>query len=240
MSLTQATGSLWQDARYGLRVLSKNPAFTTLAVLTLALGIGANTAIFSLLDPLLLRKLPVRGTHGDLEIRTSGFVKNLAGPLHAILGALDSAVTITGTRTLREQVDESLHSDRLLAALCTTFSLLALALTCIGLYGALAFNVARRTSEIGIRMALGAHPGDIFRLVVGQGMRLALTGVLLGIVAAVSAGSLLASLLFGVRQTDPLTFLAVSAVLFVAAILACYLPARRAMHLDPMTALRDE
>ena len=91
-------------------------------------------------------------------------------------------------------------------------------MTCVGLYGALAFNVARRTSEIGIRIALGANPRDIFRLVVGHGMRLTVTGLLLGIVAALGAGSLLAGILFGVRQTDPLTFLGVSAVLLSAAV----------------------
>jgi predicted permease len=182
----------------------------------------------------------IPGTHGDLEIHTGGSAKALAGPLQAICHSLDSSVTITGINTLREQIDESLHADRLIAALCATFSILALVLTCVGLYGALAFDVARRTSEIGIRMALGAHPGDIFLLVVGQGMRLTVTGLALGAVAALSAGSLLTSLLFGVRQTDPLAFLAVSAALLTAAVLASYIPARRAMRLDPMSALRDE
>jgi predicted permease len=182
----------------------------------------------------------IPGTHGDLEIRTSGSTKTLAGPLHAIVHSLDSSVTITGISTLRDHIDESLHSDRLVAALCTTFSILALLLTCVGLYGALAFNVARRTGEIGIRMALGAHPRDILRLILSQAMRLTLTGLVLGIVAALSAGSLLASILFGVKQTDSLVFLAVSGVLLSAAALACYLPARRAMHLDPLSALRQE
>jgi predicted permease len=182
----------------------------------------------------------IPGTHGDLEIRTSGSAKALAGPLHAICHSLDSSVIITGINTLREQIDESLHADRLIAALCAIFSILALVLTCVGLYGALAFNVARRTSEIGIRMALGARPRDIFYLVVGQGMRLTVTGLVLGVLAALGAGSLLTSLLFGVRGADPMAFLAVSALLLSAAILACYLPARRAMRLDPMSALRDE
>lgn len=182
----------------------------------------------------------IPGTHGELEIRTSGSTKTLAGPLREIIHSLDHSVTVTGIHTLREQIDESLHSDRLIAALCAAFSILALVLTCVGLYGALAFNVARRTSEIGIRMALGAHPRDIFRLVVGEGLRLTLLGLILGVVAALGAGSLLASILFGLKQTDPLTFLGVSAVLVWAAVLACYLPARRAMHLDPMAALRDE
>jgi predicted permease len=182
----------------------------------------------------------IPGTHGDLEIRANSSAKTLAGSLPTIFHSLDSSVTITGIRTLREQIDDSLHSDRLIAALCTTFSLLALVLTCVGLYGALAFNVARRTSEIGIRIALGARRGDVFRLVVGQGLRLTVIGSLLGIVAALGAGSLLASMLFAVKQTDPLTFLGVSIVLLSAAVLACYIPARRATRVDPMIALRYE
>jgi macrolide transport system ATP-binding/permease protein len=163
----------------------------------------------------------IPGTHGDLEIRTNESASTLAGPLRGILQSLDSSVDIVSIKTLREQVDDSLHPDRLIAALCGTFSILALVLTCVGLYGALAFHVARRTSEIGVCMALGAHPQDIFRLVVGQGMRLTVSGLVLGIIAAVGATSPLASLLFGVKRTDPLAFLGVSAVLLFAAGLAC-------------------
>ena len=182
----------------------------------------------------------VPGTHGDLVIRTNGPAKTLAGPLREILYSLDSSVTVTGVRTLRQQVDEALHPDRLIAALCSAFSLFALALTCVGLYGALAFDVARRTSEIGIRMALGADRRDIFRLVMRRGMGLALGGLVLGILAALSTGSLLASILFGVKQADPLAFWGVSVVLLLSAFLASYVPARRAMALDPIAALRDE
>ena len=182
----------------------------------------------------------IPGTHGELEIRASRSPKSFAGPLRDILRSLDGSVTITSVKTLREQVDESLHPDRLIAALCGVFSILALTLTCVGLYGTLAFSVARRTSEIGVRMALGARPRDIFRLVIGRGMRLTVSGLILGIVAALASTSLLASLLFGVKQTDPLTFAGVSFVLLAAAVLACYVPARRAMRVDPMTALRDE
>ena len=182
----------------------------------------------------------IPGTHGDIEIRTDGSARTLPGSLPAIFHSLDGAVSITGIRTLREQVDESLHSDRLIAALCATFSILALVLTCVGLYGALAFNIARRTSEMGIRMALGASQRDIFRLVVGQGLRLTIAGLLMGIVVTVGTGSRLGSMLFAVKQTDPLTFLGVSIALLSAAVLACYIPARRATRVDPMVALRYE
>jgi macrolide transport system ATP-binding/permease protein len=182
----------------------------------------------------------VPATHGELQIRGSGSASTLAGALREILNSLDSSVTLVSVKTLREQVDESLHPDRLIAALCTAFSFLALTLSCVGLYGALAFHVAQRHGEIGIRMALGAHPADIFRLVVGQGMRLTMSGLILGILAALAGGSVLASFLFGVKQTDPFTFLGVSVVLLSAAGLACYGPARRAMRVDPMVALRDD
>ncbi len=182
----------------------------------------------------------VPGTHGDLEIRANMPANTLAAPLREILHSLDSSVTVSSIKTLRETVDESLHPDRLIAALCGIFSLLALVLTSLGLYGVLAFDVARGTSEIGIRMALGAQPNDIFRLMVGRGMLWTASGLLLGILGALGAGSLLTSLLFGVKKTDPLTFLGVSFVLFASAILACYIPARRATRVDPMVALRYE
>ena len=173
-----------------------------------------------------LREAPVDffyipGTHGDIEIRTDGSARTLAASLPAIFHSLDSSATITGITTLREQVNESLHTDRLIAALCATFSILALILACVGLCGSLAFNIAQRTSEIGIRMALGADQRDIFRLVVGQGLRLTVAGLVLGIIVAVGTGSLLGSMLFAVKQTDPLTFSGVSVVLLSAALLAC-------------------
>ena len=182
----------------------------------------------------------IPGTHGDLEIRANVPAATLAGPLRNIVSSLDSSVTLTDIKTLREQVDESLHSDRLIATLCGIFSLLALVLTCLGLYGVLAFDVARRTSEIGIRLTLGANPADIFRLIVGQGIAVTIAGVVLGIAGGVSASSLIASFLFGVHHTDPLTFIAVAAALFVAAVTACCLPARRAMRVAPVVALRNE
>lgn len=177
---------------------------------------------------------------GTLDIRANGNVKALAAPLREMLRSLDRSVQIRHIRTLREQAEESLHSDRVIAALCSIFSLLALMLTCVGLYGMLSFSVARRMSEIGVRMALGAEPRDIFRLVVGGGMRLTLAGLLLGAAGAIASGSLLASLLFGVKRADPITLAGVAILLLAASILACYIPARRAMRVDPLVALRDE
>jgi len=183
---------------------------------------------------------PAPNVVGVLDVRATGNAKALSGPLREAIHSLDSSVKVTGIKTLRQQIDESLHQDRLIASLCGIFSLLALTLTCVGLYGTLSFSVVRRTNEIGVRMALGARPTNIFRLVIGQGMRLVIVGLVIGAAGALASASLLAKLLFGVKGADPVTFVGVSVVLIVAAILACYLPARRAMRVDPMVALRYE
>jgi predicted permease len=172
--------------------------------------------------------------------RAAGSAESLVKPLREIVRALDPTVNIASVRTLREQVDESLRQDRLIAALCGTFSLLALGLTCVGLFGLLSFSVARRTGEIGIRMALGARRVDIMRLVLGHGMRLVFIGLAVGIVGALAATALIKNLLFGVGRGDPATFLGICALLAVAALIACYVPARRATYVDPLVALRNE
>jgi putative ABC transport system permease protein len=130
--------------------------------------------------------------------------------------------------------------ERLIARLSALFGALGSLLAAVGLYGLLAYTVARRINEIGIRMALGAQPRDIWRLIVGSGARLALTGIAIGLAGALALTRLLSSLLFEVRATDPITFAAVALLLAAVALLACYVPARRAMRADPMFALRYE
>ena len=166
--------------------------------------------------------------------------KTLTTPVRDIIASLDNEVAITSLKTLHERIDESLLQDRLIAALSGTFSLLALALTCIGLYGVLALNVARRTGEIGIRMALGANRASIFRWVLSDGMRLVFIGLALGLAAGLASSRLLHKLLYGVGRADPATLAAICVLLIVAGLLACYLPARRATAVDPMIALRNE
>jgi putative ABC transport system permease protein len=134
----------------------------------------------------------------------------------------------------------SLASERMNLLLFGLFAVLALALATIGIYGVLAYSVAQRTREIGIRLALGAHHNDVLRLVVSQGLRLAALGILLGLSGALTLTRLMAGMIYGVSATDPVTFLSVAILLGLVAAAACYIPARRAMRVDPMVALRYE
>lgn len=142
--------------------------------------------------------------------------------------------------TFADEMGGWLAARRFLLLLVGVFAAAALALAAIGIYGVVAFSVTRRTQEIGIRIAVGAQRTDVLRLVVGEGARLALAGVAIGIAASLAVTRLLSSLLFGVRATDPVTFAAVALLLGAVALLASYIPARRAMRLDPNIALRYE
>jgi putative ABC transport system permease protein len=133
-----------------------------------------------------------------------------------------------------------LADRRFLLLLVGLFAVVALTLAAVGIYGVVGFSVTRRTQEIGIRMALGAQSGDALRLILGEGARLAVAGVAMGMAASFGATRLVSSLLFGVSATDPITFLGVAVLLCLVALLASYLPARRATRLDPTTALRCE
>jgi putative ABC transport system permease protein len=142
--------------------------------------------------------------------------------------------------TLADDLRNSIASSRMATALTTLFGAIALLLAAIGLYGVISYSVSRRTREIGIRIALGAQAGDVLRLIIKQGMLMVLVGVTIGLTAAFSLSRLISGLLFGISANDPMTFAAVAMLLMVVAFLACYLPARRATRVDPMTALRCE
>jgi ABC-type antimicrobial peptide transport system permease subunit len=142
--------------------------------------------------------------------------------------------------TMDQRVAKSVASKRFVMFLLGIFSMLALGLAAVGIYGVMAYLVTQRTQEIGVRMALGAQKRDVLKLVVGRGMALAIVGTVIGLFASLALTRLMRSLLFEVTPTDWLTFVIVSVVLLVVALLACYIPARRATKLDPLIALRYE
>ena len=177
---------------------------------------------------------------GDLEVRTAGNPTSVAGEVRTAIAGIDKNLPIDKVSTLNEIGERSLNQVTLIAGLASLFGGLAMSLACVGLYGVMSHAVARRTNEIGIRLALGARRIDVLGLVVGRGFKLTLIGVALGIAAAFPLARFLASLPIGVKPADPLTFLVVSLILTVVALIASYIPARRATKVDPMVALRYE
>jgi predicted permease len=176
----------------------------------------------------------------NIAVRTASNPTVLTSAVTGQIHSLDSDLAIAQIRTMDQEMDASVAGPKFNTFLLAIFSVSALFLAAIGIYGVLAYTVAQQTHEIGIRMALGAQRGDVMRLVLRQGTRLALFGVGIGVVAALGLTRLMASLLYGVSASDPLTFAVVSAVLLAVALLACYIPARRAMRVDPIVALRYE
>ncbi|HEY6403674.1 MAG TPA: FtsX-like permease family protein, partial [Blastocatellia bacterium] len=161
-------------------------------------------------------------------------------PLRQEIRMLDPKLTVYNVKTLEQYRRDLLFTERLRAELIGGFGLLALVLASLGLYGALSYSVAHRTQEIGVRIALGARTGDVLWLVVGDGIRLTVIGLALGLAGAFAAARVLKSLLYGVGPADPLTFVVISLLLLIVALVACWVPARRATHVDPLVALRCE
>jgi predicted permease len=177
----------------------------------------------------------------DLFIRTSSDdPAALAGALRAAVRRVEKLAPIYGVAPLEQQLGRYLTQRRFQTSLLIGFSVVALLMAAIGIYGLINYSVAARTREIGVRMAVGAQAGDIFHLIVREGLQLGATGLVLGLVGALLVGRAGSSLLFGVTATDPLTFTTVSLVLTAVATAACYVPARRAARVDPMIALRCE
>jgi putative ABC transport system permease protein len=164
----------------------------------------------------------------------------LTSSIREAVHSIDKDQPIFAIVTMKQLVSDSVATRRMTLVLLGLFSGLALILGAIGIYGVISYSVAQRTHEIGIRMALGAPRGDVFRLVVGQGLKLAGIGIAIGILAAFGLARLMSSLLYGVSVTDFETFAGVAILLVLVALLACYVPARRAMRVDPIVALRYE
>ena len=173
-------------------------------------------------------------------VRTHGDPYAMAQRIRVELRAADPSLAVLKVNTVDEQLDDVLAQERLLAALATFFGAIAVLLACLGLYGLLAHMTARRTSEIGVRMALGATSGGVLAMVLCDGLWLVLAGVVVGVPAAIAGTTWMESRLFGVRPTDPATLAGAALLLAALAALAGWLPARRASRIDPMAALREE
>jgi ABC-type antimicrobial peptide transport system permease subunit len=184
--------------------------------------------------------VPAGGGEAVFEIRTAVDPRTIIPAVRSAVSQLDNNLPLFNMKTESEQIERSLFQERLIARLSSFFGALSLLLACVGLYGLLSYEVTQRTREIGIRMALGARPPDILRIVVRQGVGLSAVGAFIGILVALGATRYLASLLYGVRPFDPPTFLAVALLLSLVALAACYIPARRASRVDPLVALRYE
>ena len=205
------------------------------------IGVAADAKYSDLrreIQPMIYR--PHTGGGAHFELRTTAKPGAVVAVVRDIVNRVDSNLPLFDIRTQSEQIEQLLGQERLIARLSSFFGILALALACIGLYGLLAYEVTRRTREIGIRMALGAQRDRVLRLVVREGITLAIVGGAFGLAAAFGVMRYLASLLYGVRPFDPLTFAAVAVLLFSVALAACYIPARRATRVDPLVALRHE
>jgi predicted permease len=184
--------------------------------------------------------IPVLNDAGTFVIRTAMDPKALMPEIRTAASRFDSNLLIKDMKTQMEQINQNIYQERLIANLSSLFALLALIVACVGIYGLLSYQVSRRTYEIGIRLALGAQRSDVLNLVMWQGAILAVLGALIGIAAALALTRYLQSFLFGVKPSDPVTIAAVAIGLIAVALLASYIPARRAMKTDPMVALRYE
>ncbi len=184
--------------------------------------------------------MPQSAGGASFELRTADDPQAVLPAIREVVSQVNTNLPLFDVKTESMQIDRLLFQERLVARLAGFFGLLALVLACVGLYGLLSYEVSRRTREIGIRMALGAHPGSVLKLVVRQGIVLAIAGAAVGIGVALGVTRYLTSMLYDVHANDPLTIIAVAALLTVVALTACYIPARRAMRVDPMVALRYE
>ncbi len=175
-----------------------------------------------------------------LQVRTTGDAEAVTGAVRNQVREMDPHIPLYDVKTLAAEIDQSLIQERLVSWLTTGFGVLATLLVVIGLYGVLSFTVVRRTREIGIRVALGAQRSDVFMMVIKQGMILVFAGAIAGTLASIALSRLIGSLLFGISATNKITFAAAGIGLVLVAMLACYLPARRATKVDPLEALRYE
>jgi len=205
-------------------------------------GVAANSVVNEVgEEPQPIVFLPMAQDYvpaATLHVRTTGNPENVVGTARVALQSLDPNLAITNVFTIEQILSQALWAPKMGGLLLALFGALALMLSAVGVYGVLSYSVNQQTREIGLRMALGAQRGDVMRLILGQGLRLTVLGLGLGILVALGLMRVLVSLLFDVRAYDPSTYTAVTLLLTGVAVLACYIPARRAMRVDPMVALR--
>jgi len=211
-----------------------NPGWTIIGVVNDAKYDSLRDAI----DPTMYA--PSSGGNTSFEVRTTMNPTAITPLIRNIVSQMDSNLPVFEVHTQTELIDQMLFQERMIARLSGFFGVLALVLACIGLYGLLAYEVSRRTREIGIRMALGAQRRDVLRLVVGQGILLAIAGAVVGIGVALGVTRFLKSMLYDIQANDPVTMIGAAVLLALVALTACYVPARRATRVDPMVALRYE
>jgi putative ABC transport system permease protein len=176
----------------------------------------------------------------DLVVRTEGDPLGMVAAVRAEIWKLDADLPLFRIQTLDGILSHSVAAQRFNLLLLTVFASLALILAAVGIYGVMSYATAQRTHEIGIRVALGARTTDVLRLVMGQGLRLTVLGVIAGLIGSYGLTRVMTGLLFGVSATDPMTFGLITLLLATVSLVACYIPARRAMKVDPMVALRYE
>jgi putative ABC transport system permease protein len=208
------------------------------------IGVVSDTKLYGLANPSRLEVyepfLQDPSRQMDLLVKSRVDSGALTSAVRDAVHSVDKDQAIAGVATMKQLVNSSIASRRMTLMLLGLFSALALLLGAIGIYGVVSYSVAQRTREIGVRIALGAPRKDVFRLVIGQGVKLAGAGIIIGVLAALVLTRLISSLLFEVSAADFETFAAVAFVLLLVAFAACYIPARRAMSVDPMIALRYE
>jgi putative ABC transport system permease protein len=180
------------------------------------------------------------GNDMTVIIKGASDPNQLIGSVRAAIKEIDPDQPIFAIRSMDEIRAESVQNERLNLTLLSLFAGIALVLAIVGIYGVMSYSVTQRTHEIGIRMAVGARPRDVFAMIIGHGMKLALIGVGIGLVGAFALTRLMASMLFGVEPTDATTYGAIAALLIAVALLACYLPGRRATKVEPTISLRYE
>jgi ABC-type antimicrobial peptide transport system permease subunit len=186
------------------------------------------------------RFVPLVAANTGIVLRTAGSPQDQVGSIRHALNQNDSQQVMYNVQAMDEIISNSLAARRFSMVLLGIFAAFALVMSCIGIYGVVSYLAGQRTHEIGIRMALGAERGDVLRMVLGEGVKMAFMGVAIGLVAAFGLTRLIANLLFGVSAHDPLSFAAVAGLLILVALAACYIPARRATKVDPLVALRYE